>query len=180
MTTAEITAYTSRKAIDGEEFNVYNSTLGEACKYTFINGAWVKTLGMVGGKMYADLAQSIADITAVTINITSVTSSADIIADTTNKRFQITTPGFYQVIGQVSYASPVADKSYNAFIYKNDTLLTRMTVHSSNTDSISCVATDIVYLVAGDYIYLKGGQNSGSSINTRVGADDTFLLINKL
>ena len=135
---------------------------------------------MIGGKMYAKNAQAIADTTPVVINLTATSVSDGIIADTTNKRFEITTPGFYQIIGQVSYASPIANKSYNAYLYKNTTLLTRGTYHSSNTDSISCIAYDIVYLVSGDYIYLEAGQNSGSSINTRVGSDDTFLLINKL
>lgn len=180
MTTAEITSYLSRKSINGDTFNVYNSTTGESCQYVMINNEWVKSVGLVGGKMYAGTAQAIADITATTIDITSIANSSDITADTTNKRFTITQPGFYQIIGQVSYASPIADKSYNAFIYKNDTLLTRMTAHSSNTDSISCVASDIAYLIAGDFIYLKGGQNSGSSINTRVEADDTYLLIHKI
>lgn len=180
MTSAEITSYLSRKAIEGEEFNVYNSTNGESCKYVYINNSWVKTLGMVGGKMYAETAQAIADTTPVVINLTATSASDGIIADTTNKRFEIITPGFYQITGQVSYASPVASKSYNTYLYKNTTLLTRGTYHSSNTDSISCVASDIVYLAKGDYVYLEAGQNSGSSINTRVGSDDTFLLINKL
>jgi hypothetical protein len=180
MTSTQLNKYLARPAIDGEEFNVYNSTNGESCKYIYINGSWAKTLGMIGGKMYAKNAQAIADTTPVVINLTATSVSDGIIADTTNKRFEITTPGFYQIIGQVSYASPIANKSYNAYLYKNTTLLTRGTYHSSNTDSISCIAYDIVYLVSGDYIYLEAGQNSGSSINTRVGSDDTFLLINKL
>lgn len=183
MTTAEITNYLSRKSINGDAFNVYNSTTSESCQYVMINNSWVKTSGgssAVCGKMYAGSQQAIADATAATVNITSTTSAEGITADTTNKRFEITQAGFYQVIGQVSYASPVADKSYNAFIYKNTTLMTRMTAHSSNNDSISCVATDIMSLAVGDYIYLKAGQNSGSSVNTRAGDDDTYLLIHKL
>lgn len=183
MTTTEITSYLSRPAINGESFNVYNSTTDESSQYVMINNKWLKISGgsaTVCGKMYAGSQQAIADNTAHTINITSIASAEGITADTTNKRFKITQAGFYQVIGQVSYASPVADKSYNAYIYKNTTLMTRMTAHSSNNDSISCVVTDIMSLAVGDYIYLKAGQNSGSSVNTRAGDDDTYLLIHKL
>lgn len=133
----------------------------------------------IAGKMYASSAQATTDsISVVQLNNNSL--AVDITADTANYRFTVVNPGYYYIMGQVAYAAPVADKSYNAFIYKNNSLLTRGTGHSSNTDSISVTTSNIIYLIAGDYIDLRCGQNSGSSVNTRVGTDDTFLLIHKI
>ena len=36
MTATELASYIARPAIEGEEFNVYNSTNGESCKYIYI------------------------------------------------------------------------------------------------------------------------------------------------
>ena len=45
MTTNELATYISRPAIEGDEFNVHNSTTSESLKYIRINGVWT----VVGG-----------------------------------------------------------------------------------------------------------------------------------
>lgn len=49
MTSAQLTTYLSRKAINGEEFNVYITDTLESAKYVMINNEWINV--SAGGNM---------------------------------------------------------------------------------------------------------------------------------
>lgn len=56
MTTTQLATYLSRPAIEGDEFNVYNSTTSESLKYIRLNGVWT----VVGtGNMIQEIGTSL-------------------------------------------------------------------------------------------------------------------------
>lgn len=180
MTSIELTRYLSRPAINGEEFNVYVSDTGEYKKYVLINNVWKEIGGAVCGKMYMSSTQVIADSTITLCSLNTSSNLIGITGDTTNYRFTVTKSGYYKIYGQINFSSPVAAKSYRAYIYKNGSALTRGMFHSSNTDLISANISELIYLDVDDYIDLRCSQFSGGNITINAGDDDTFLIIHKI
>lgn len=54
MTNAQLTYYLSRPAIEGDEFNVYNSDTAEYIKYIRVNKTWSKVGGALLGAVASD------------------------------------------------------------------------------------------------------------------------------
>jgi len=131
-------------------------------------------------KMYSASAQTTTATSNTVIDLDTTSFSNEITPDTTNHKVTITQSGYYYITGVVTFSSPVANKSYNAYIYKNGSLLTKGTSHSAVTDAISSTTSELIYLVVGDYIELRCMQNSGSNIDTKSGGDETYLTIFKI
>ena len=149
--------------------------------YVYINNIWENIGGSktICGKMYPDTTQATTGSVSV-ISMNKESFSEGITADTTNYRFIIITPGYYRITGEITFQSPPADTSYLTLVAKNGSTLTKYTAHSSNTDRLSVSTSDIVYLDTDDYIDLRCYQSSGTSVNIREEADETFLIINKI
>lgn len=94
---------------------------------------------------------------------------------TTNYRFLPTTAGYYQLNGEVSFASSSA--GVIGSIYKNGTEFKRgATSGSAASSGQSANVSALVYLNGTtDYVEFYAYQNSGGSINTTQGAAYTYF-----
>lgn len=148
-----------------------------------INTLWLgKIVGVT--KIRAYLAT--ADQTIGTGSATKVALNAedyDIMAEfdsTTNYRFTAKKKGHYIIIGSVNYKDPVADKIVSAYIYKNGSVVTENSVHTSSTSGITVMVADILSLDAGDYIELYTEHNTGANEDIEAVSSRTFLSIHKI
>lgn len=188
LTTTQLNTLLTKKSIEGDEFNVYNTTTNKYYKYVMINGDWKVTELLnevavgekkVYGKMYLYGSQTISANSTTTVNLNAREVYENITANISSHRFEIEEDGYYLVTGQILYGSSVNEKYYDAYLYKNSTMLVQSRSHASDSGvGISTLISDIVYLEDGDYVYLKTRHNESSS--TSLAQNYTMMLIQKL
>lgn len=141
---------------------------------------WKQIGGSSGSivKAYAYGQQSINDTTET--KVTLDTELFDTNNEFADSRFTAKTAGKYLVYATVLWNSPVDQKSYQTFIFKNTTEVARGVITSSGTAIISSSATDIVDLAVDDYIEVKCYHNSGTGKNTYGGQSYTYITIKSL
>jgi hypothetical protein len=134
----------------------------------------------VCAKMYSGSAQAISNTTLTVVNFDTSSFAVGCTNNTTDKRIDILTSGYYNVQAQVTFNAAAASKDYYLYIYINTTAQNITYTQSSTTGPITATTNNILYLAAGDYIQVRVYHNQGASSNTRGGEDDTILTLFKL
>ena len=112
------------------------------------------------------VAQSVANNTQTVIAMDTAVEDADALADLTNDRIVIKTPGLY-ICGGTLIWSANSTGFRSAVITKNGAAIAD-SLNGANA-WITCLepVSAPVRLAANDYIRLEGGQNCGAALSTR-------------
>ena len=135
-------------------------------------------------RMYVTAAQdNLTDVTWTTITLDTDTFDFSTITDLSNYKITPAVAGYYMVLGQVTYANVIAEKTYYAQIYKNGTTATatRSQQNGAATTDVSVTVQDVVLLDDDDYIQLRGYVNCGAAtVDINAGTADTYLILYRL
>jgi len=134
--------------------------------------------------MFVTAAQdNLTDVTWTTITLDTDTFDFSTITDLSNYKITPAVAGYYMVLGQVTYANVIAEKTYYAQIYKNGTTATatRSQQNGAATTDVSVTVQDVVLLDDDDYIQLRGYVNCGAAtVDINAGTADTYLILYRL
>ena len=119
-----------------------------------------------GGKMYKVADQinlTNGAWTKVLIDIQVYDNGGGV--DTGNNRYTIQVDGYYNIIGQVSWASAnlTANKRFGCAVYNNGLGVLYGTFHSSSTEFMTTNCSDIQFFSAGDDIELYAKSDAGNN-----------------
>lgn len=141
-------------------------------------------ISQIAAKMYLSANQNnLTSGTATIVQLDTDDYDTDTITDTAAYKITPTTAGYYLVIGQVMFtgASIVADKSYQAHIYKNTTDVARSIGHCNAVGhTLTVVASQIVYMNGStDYFQLRANSQAGvNTVDIDGGsAEETYLSV---
>mgnify|MGYP001573013473 CR=1 FL=1 len=117
--------------------------------------------------------------TKITLNAESYDNQNEF-DSTTNYRFTATKAGYYLIIANSCWDSPVTAKRYISAIYKNGAAIVSKTIGTSGTETQDVTIATIIYLAANDYLEFFVNQNSGAADTVYFGADRTYMCVSKL
>lgn len=135
-------------------------------------------------RMYPTAAQNnLADTTWTTITLDTDEFDSGTITDLANYKITPAVAGRYLVIGQITYTSTIANKTYYAQIYFNGTAAKAIaSAHTgAATTDVTVSVCDVIVFDADDYITLRGQVNVGAAtVDINVGSTDTYLVLYRL
>ncbi len=135
-------------------------------------------------RMYCTAAQNnLTDMTWTTITLDTDEFDSGTITDLANYKITPAVAGQYLVIGQITYTSTVANKTYYSQIYFNGTSAKAIaSAHTgAATTDVSVPICDVIVFDADDYIQLRGQVNAGvATVDINVGSTDTYLVLYRL
>jgi hypothetical protein len=148
MTSAQLTTYLSKKAINGEEFNVYLTDTSESAKYVMVNNSWVKLSAgnSLGSEASDTLQYSLDTERTVNGNVGGICKS-----------IQMNVAGTIRIKWD-SHIRP-GYSGQSAYLQKNGTTIQSA---SSNTNTDYETYTFDTTVSFGDTISLSG-ENNGSA-----------------
>jgi len=136
------------------------------------------------GKLYLSANQlnlvsgviTLVELDAISANFT------DGIEDTANHKITPGIAGFYDVKGQVTFTSVIADKIYNVYLRLNGvTTKVGLYRHSSIAAFLTISCTVLLYLSATDYLTLFARSNAGVDTVDVLGQEIyTFLSVQRV
>jgi hypothetical protein len=150
MTSAQLTTYLSRKAINGEEFNVYVTDTLQSKKYVMINNAWVE----VGGGTDVYLGATVSDNLKISSD-TERTVNGNV--GGICKSIQLYRAGNVRIKWDSHIRSGFSGQS--AYLLKNGTTIQSA---ASNTNTAYETYTFDTNVSFGD-VFALSGENNGSS-----------------
>ena len=130
-------------------------------------------------KVYLDADQeNIIHQTWTLVNVNTVVYDIGNNFDTVNHRFVTSMPGYYLIIGNISWKSLVADKQYITGIYTDGSLkaVTRA-IAPTGDQYISSSCSTIEYIAKSKNIELKGYHNAGVDTIDIMGGSATYTYI---
>lgn len=126
------------------------------------------------GLIYSGVASTLPTGVTTKLNFTQVDFDTDSMADLTNDRFTIRTPGVYRVTGVVSFQGPTTPAGYRSLaIYKNNSQLWISRMNALSTASVvhaGMTVTGTSQCSAGDYFDLRAGHTQGADLVTQPGS----------
>ena len=135
-------------------------------------------------RIFSTAAQdNLTDVTWTKIVLDTDTFDFSTITDLSNNKITPGVAGYYVVIGQITYANVIAEKTYAAQIYKNGStaMTTRNQQNGAAVTDVSVMVCDVLLLDADDYVQLRGYVNCGvATVDINVGTTDTFLVLYRL
>lgn len=134
---------------------------------------------VTSARAYRGTSQSIANDTPVKLQLNSVTHDSHGAFDTTNNRYVVAQPGYYEIASTVNWDTNGTGTRIT-IIYKNGAEFARGQGTPSSSFGVAMSATTTAKLVAGDYIEVFVFQNSGAALNTNGGSSLTFFDIRRL
>ena len=78
-----------------------------------------------------------------------------------NYKFTAPVAGYYLCIGTITYISTLADKLYQALLYRNGVDVAKMGTHASIGVTVMVSVNNVIYLTAGQYIELYANHYAG-------------------
>ena len=119
---------------------------------------------------------NITNDTATKVSLETDSFDPNNIFDTTDKRFEIATAGYYIVSGSIYWDSLVADKNYQSEIRVNAGQISVGRYHSALATGLITTVTDIVNLAASDYVELYGHHGAGvNTVDIISGSSATYM-----
>ena len=135
-------------------------------------------------RMFITAAQdNLTDDTWTTITLDTDTFDFSTITDLSNYKITPGVAGYYLCIGQVTYESVIADKSYAAQLYFNGTTAKATSIYHNGaaTEDLSAPVRDVILFDSDDYIQLRGKATCGAAtVDINVGTTDTYLVLFRL
>lgn len=131
----------------------------------------------VYGRMYLAGVQSIPDTTETKVALETTSFSSGITADTTNSRFTALTEGYYFVVAQILYDSPVTNKYLQAILELNGTGTQNAysAIISNGTNVQGTRVENLIHLDPDEYVELFTYQNCGGAEGLQSGTQYTYL-----
>jgi hypothetical protein len=134
--------------------------------------------------MYPTAAQdNLTDVTWTTIALDTDEFDSGTITDLANYKITPAVAGNYLVVGQITYTNTIAEKTYYAQIWFNETSAKAIaSAHTgAATTDVTVAISDVITFDADDYIMLRGQVNAGAAtVDINVGTTDTFLSLYRL
>ena len=135
-------------------------------------------------RMFITAAQdNLTDDTWTTITLDTDTFDFSTITDLANYKITPGVAGYYMCVGQVTYESVIADKSYAAQLYFNGTTAKATSTYHGGaaTEDMSCPVIDVILFDSNDYIQLRGKATCGAgTVDINTGTADTYLILFRL
>jgi len=136
------------------------------------------------GKLYLASNQfNLVDGASTIVELDTIgTGFTDGIEDTVNHRITPGQAGFYNVIGQVTFTSVVADKAYDVGLYVNHaTWINYNRSYVGGGVHYSVPVAALVKLTATDYLELIAvSRSGGDTVDILASAYDTFLSVQRV
>jgi hypothetical protein len=135
-------------------------------------------------RMFPTAAQdNLTDATWTIITLDTDEFDSGTITDTANYDITPAVAGQYLVIGQITYTNTIAEKTYYAQLFFNDSAA--KTIASAHTGAATTDVTvsvcDVIVFDNNDYVSLRGQVNVGANtVDVNVGSTDTFLVLYRL
>ncbi|CAK0754798.1 hypothetical protein CCP1ISM_50006 [Azospirillaceae bacterium] len=102
------------------------------------------------------------------------TEQYDLLNEFASNKYTASVTGYYQVNVKLHWSQVVANKYYQVLIYIDTATYQQNFVHSSSTNDLDSVYSDIIYMAAGSYLEVYAVSNDGAGTTDLDGPPTTI------